>query len=98
MTSVSKKFYFDVLDNIVNKHNNTYHRVIKIKPTDVKPDSYAEYNVDSNEKYPKFQADDHVRISKFKNIFAKRYTPNQKKFLLLAKLKIKFHRLMLLKI
>ena len=98
MTSVSKKFYFDVLDNIVNKHNNTYHRVIKIKPTDVKPDSYAEYNVDSNEKYPKIQADDHVRISKFKNIFAKRYTPNQKKFLLLAKLKIQFHRLMLLKI
>ena len=98
MTVVSKNFYFDVLDNIVNKHNNTYHRVIKIKPTDVKPDSYAEYNVDSNEKYPKIQADDHVRISKFKNIFAKRDTPNQKKFLLLAKLKIQFHRLMLLKI
>ena len=98
MTTASKNFYFDVLDNIVNKHNNTYHRVIKIKPTDVKPDSYAEYNVDSNEKYPKFQADDHVRTSKFKNIFAKRYTPNQKKFLLLAKLKIQFHRLMLLKI
>ena len=65
MTTVSKKFYFDVLDNIVNKHNSTYHRVIKIKPADVKPDSYAEYNVDSNEKNPKFQADDHVRFSKF---------------------------------
>ena len=95
MTTASKIFYFDVLDNIVNKHNNTYHRAIKIKPTD---DSYAEYNVNSNEKDPEFQSDDHVRILKCKNIFAKRYTPNQKKFLLLAKLKIKFHGLMLLKI
>ena len=44
-----------------------------MKPIDVKSTSYAEYNVDSNEKYPKFQVDDHVRIKKYKSIFAKEY-------------------------
>ena len=47
-----------------------------MKPIEVKSNSYAEYNVDSNEKDPKFKVGDHVRISKYKNIFAKRYTPN----------------------
>ena len=47
-----------------------------MKPIDVTYDSYAEYNVDSNEKDPKFKIGDHVRISKFKNILAKGYTPN----------------------
>ena len=74
--AVSKKVYFDVLDDIVNKYNNTYHRTIKMKSIDVKPDSYAEYNVDSNAKDPKFHVGDHVRISKYKNIFAKEITPN----------------------
>ena len=40
MTVVSKKVYLDVLDNTVNKYNNAYHRTIKMKPIDVKPDSY----------------------------------------------------------
>ena len=71
MTAMSKNVYSDVLDDIVNKYNNTYHRTIKMEPIDVKPSSYAEYNVDSNEKDPKFQAGDHVRILKYKNIFAK---------------------------
>ena len=48
----------------------------KMKPIDVKPDLYAEFNVDSNEKDPKFQVGDQVRISKYKNIFGKGYTPN----------------------
>ena len=48
-----------------------------MKPIDVTTDSYAEYNEDSNKKGPKFKAGDHVRISKYKNIFAKGYTPNQ---------------------
>ena len=48
-----------------------------MKPVVDKSDSYDEYNVDSNEKDPKFKAADHVRISKYKNIFAKGYTPNQ---------------------
>ena len=76
MIAVPKNFYFDFLDDIADKYNNTYHRTIKMKPIDVKSDSYAEYNVDSNEKDPKFQVGDHVRISKYKNIFAKGYTPN----------------------
>ena len=75
-TAVSKNVYFDVLADIVDKSNNTVHRNIKRRPIDVTPDSYAEYNEDSNEKDPKFKVGDHVRISKHKNIFAKGYTPN----------------------
>ena len=48
-----------------------------MKPVDVTSDSYAEYIEDSNEKDPKFKVGDHVRIPKYKNIFSKRYTPNQ---------------------
>ena len=69
ITAVSKNVYFHVLDDIVNKSNNTVHRTIKMKPVDVTSDSYPEYNEDSNEKDPKFQVGDHVRISKYKKIF-----------------------------
>ena len=55
MTAVSKNVYFDVLDDIVNKYNNTVHKTIKMKPTDFTPDSYAEYNEDSNVTKPKFK-------------------------------------------
>ena len=50
MTTISKNVYIDVLDDIVNKYNNTIHRTIKIKPIDVTNDSYAEYNEDFNKK------------------------------------------------
>ena len=70
MTAISKNVYFDVLDDIVNKYNNTVHRTIKMKPIDVTDDYYAEYNEDSNKKNPKFKIGDHLRISKYKNIFA----------------------------
>ena len=73
-TAVSKNAQFDVLDGIVNKYNNTVHRSIKMKPIDVKSDSYAEYDEDSNEKDPKFKIGDHVRISKYKKLFTKGYT------------------------
>ena len=76
MTNISKNVYFNVLDDIVDKYNNTYHKTIKMKPIDVEDDSFAEYNEQSKEKDPKFKVGDHVRISKFKKIFAKRYTPN----------------------
>ena len=76
MTAISKNVYFDVLDDIVNKCNSTYHKTIKMKPADVKDDSFAEYNEESNEKDPKFKVGEHVRISKFKNVFPKGYTPN----------------------
>ena len=54
MTAVSKNVYFDVLDDVVDKYNNIYHKTIKMKPIDVKPNSYIECIVDSNEKAPKF--------------------------------------------
>ena len=76
MTAISKNVYFDMLDDILHKYNNTVHRSFKIKPIDVTSDSYAEYNKDSNEKDPKFNNGDHVRVSKYKNIFAKEYTQN----------------------
>ena len=64
MAAVSKNVYFDVLDDIVNKYNNTVHRSIIVKPVHVTSDSYAEYDEDSNLTKPKFQVGDHVRISK----------------------------------
>ena len=70
MAAISKNVYFDVLEHIVNKYNNTVHRTIKMKPIDVTDDYYAEYNEDSNKKNPKFKIGDHLRISKYKNIFA----------------------------
>ena len=74
-TAVSKNVYFDVLDYIAHKYNNVFHTTIKMNSTDVKSDSYAEYNVESNEKYSIFVTN-HVSISKYKNIFAEGYTPD----------------------
>ena len=97
MTAISKNVYFDVLDDIVNKYNNTVHKTIKMKPIDVTDDFYAEYNEDFDKKDPKFKVGDHVTISKFKNTFAKGYAPNwSEKKILLVKLKIQFRGLMLL--
>ena len=76
MTAVSKNVYFDVLDNILNKFNNTVCRTIKMKPIDVTFDSYAEYNENSNVIQPKFKVGYHVRTSKHKIVFAKGYTQN----------------------
>ena len=76
MTSISKNVYFNVLDDIVDEYNNTYHKTIKMKPKNVKDYYFVEYNKESNAKGPKFKVGDHVRISKSKNIFAKGYTPN----------------------
>ena len=75
MTAISKHIYFDVLDDIVNKYNSTVHKTIKMKPIDVTDDFYAEYNEDFNKKDPKkIKVGDHVRISKYKTIFAKGHT------------------------
>ena len=76
MTAISKNVYFDVLDNIVNKCNNKVHRTIKMKPIDVKHNTYVDSKKELNDKDPKFKVGDHVRISKYKNNFAKRQTPN----------------------
>ena len=76
MTSISKIVYIDKLDDIVNEYNNTYHKTIKMKPADVKDNTFIDSIKEVNDKDRKFQVDDHVRISKYKNIFAKGYTPN----------------------
>ena len=76
MKAISKNVYFDVLDDIVDKYNNMVHKTIKMKPIDVTNDFFAEYNEESNKKDPKFKIGDHTRICKYKNIFAKGYTPN----------------------
>ena len=76
MTAISKNVYHDALDDIVNKYNNTVHSTTEIKPIDVTDDSFAEYNEETNKKDPKFKIGNHVRISKYKNIFANGYTPN----------------------
>ena len=76
MTSVSKNVYIDKSDDIVNEYNNTYHRTIKMKPIDVKDNTYINIGKEVNDKNPKFKVGDHVRISKYKNIFAKGYIPN----------------------
>ena len=83
MTAISKNVYFDVLDDIVDEYNNAYHKTIKMKPIDVKDDSFAE----SNEKDPKFTVGDYVRISKYKNIFSKAYVPNWSEETFIAKKK-----------
>ena len=76
MTYIGKNVYFDVLDDIVKKYNNTVHGSAKMKPKDVTDDFFAEYSEETNKKSPKFKVSDNVRISKYKNIFAKGYTPN----------------------
>ena len=76
MTSISKNVYIDKLDDTVKKYNNTYHTSIKMKPVDVKDNTYIDFKKESNDKNPKFKVGDHVRISKYKNIFAKGYMPN----------------------
>ena len=70
MTSISKNVYIDELDGIVNEYNNTYHRTIKMNPVDVKDNTYTDLGKEVNDKDPKLKIGDHVRISKYKNIFA----------------------------
>ena len=76
MTSVSKNVYTDKLDDMVSEYNNTYHRTIKMKPIELKDNTYINIGKDVNDKDPKFKVGDHVRISKCENIFAKGYTLN----------------------
>ena len=76
MTSISKNVYINKLDDMVDEYNNTYHRTIKMKPTDVKDNTYIDFEKEVNDRDLKFKVGDHVRISKYKNIFAKGYKPN----------------------
>ena len=76
MTYIGKNVYFNDLDDIFDKYNNSIHSSIKMKPKHVKDDFFVEYIEETNKKDPKFKIGDHVRISKYKKIFAKGYTPN----------------------
>ena len=78
MTATSKNVYYNVSDGVVSKYNNTKHSTIKMKPIDVKNNKRM-YTDEHNEKDCRFKVGDRVRISKFKNIFAKGYTPNWSK-------------------
>ena len=79
MTATGKNVYYDVLDDVVNKYNNTKHSNIKMKPIDVKDNNKIVDVDEHNEKDSRFKVGDRVRISKFKNIFAKGYSPNWSK-------------------
>ena len=76
MTSVSKNVYIDKLNDIVGERDNTFHRAIKMNPVDVRDNTYSDLKKEVNDKHPKFRVGEHVRISKYKNIFAKGYTPS----------------------
>ena len=76
MTSISKKFYIDKLDDIVNEYNNTYHRATKMEPVNVNNNTYI--NIDK-------EVVDHVRISTYKEVFAKGCTPNWSKEIFVIK-------------
>ena len=58
------------------KYINAYHRAMKMKLVDVKSNTYIDFNKENNKEGPKFEVADHVRISKYKNIFRKCYVPN----------------------
>ena len=98
-TSISKNGYIDKLNDIVDEYNNTYHTTIKMKPIDVKDNTYINTDKETNDKDPKFKVGDCVRISKYKTFLLKaRLQIGLKKYLLLKKLKILFRGLMLLMI
>ena len=78
MTAISKNVYIDKLDDIVGEYKNAYHRTIQVKPVDVKDNTYIDFEKEVHDNDPKFKVGDHVRISKYKNVFAKGYMPNCK--------------------
>ena len=82
--------YIDKLDDIVNECNNSYHRTIKMKPVYVKDNTYINIGKEVNDKDPKFEVGHHLRISKYKNIFAKGYTPNWSEEVFVTKKKEKY--------
>ena len=86
MTATGKNVYYDVLDDLVNKYNNTKQSTIKMNLIDVRDNNKRVYIDEHNEKDSRFKVGDRVRISKFKNIFAKGYTPNSSKEIIVDKI------------
>ena len=98
MTATGKNVYYDVLDDAVNEYNNTKHNTIKMKPKDVKNNKRV-YIDEHNEKDSRFKVGDRVRTSRFKNIFAKGYTPNwSKEIFIVDKINDTYHIHIILKI
>ena len=90
MTSKSKNVFIDELDDLVNTSNNTNHRTIKMKPVDVKQGTYINLNKKISDEDLQFKIVGIVRISKYKNIFAKGYVLNwAEKFFVITKVKNK---------
>ena len=76
MTSISKNVYINNLVDIINEYNNTYHSAIQMKIDYVNSSIFIDFGVENNDKGTKYKVGDRVRISKYKNIFGKSYTPN----------------------
>ena len=93
MTSISKNVYIDKVDDLVNEYNNINHRTTKVKPIDVKDNTYIDFGNEFNDNDPKFKVGGHVRILKYKDIFSKGYAPNcsEEVFVIKKKLKRQFH-------
>ena len=68
--------YNDNSIDVVNEYKNAYYRTHKRKSADVKGNIYFDFGSENNEKIPKFEVGENVRISKYKEIFTKGYTPN----------------------
>ena len=81
MTAVSKNVYLDVLNDVVDKYNHTYHKTIKMKPRDIKSDFYAEHSVESNIKDPNIKVRDYETISKYTFLLKDMLLIGNKKFL-----------------
>ena len=91
MTAISRNIYIEKLADIVNEYNTTNHITIKIKPSDVKSNTYIDFGVENYDKDLKFLIVDHIRISRCGNIFVKCYTPNSsEKIFVIKKLEILF--------
>ena len=99
MTSISTNVYIDKLDDMVNEYNSAYHRTVDVKDNAYIDSTELHSNKKTNDRGTKFKVGDHVKISKYKNIFAKGYTPNwPEEVFIIKELKIQFHRHMLVMI
>ena len=77
ITSIKKNVHIDKSNDIVDKHNNIYHRTIKMKPVDVKKkNTYINSSIETIDQNPKFKIGDFVRVSNYKKSFSIGWVPN----------------------
>ena len=77
ITSIKKNVHIDKSNDIVDKHNNIYHRTIKMKPVDVKKkNTYINSSIETIDQNPKFKIGDIVRVSNYKKSFSIGWVPN----------------------